>query len=85
MSSLQFTYQASSPDEIALVSWTENVGLALIKRDLNTILLRAPDNTLLEYDILQTFPFTSETQRMGIILRVSSSLNFNFHSNAIFD
>ena len=85
VSSLQFTYQASSPDEIALVSWTENVGLALIKRDLNTILLRAPDNTLLEYDILQTFPFTSETKRMGIILRVSSSLNFNFHSNAIFD
>lgn len=63
------SYQASSPDEIALVSWTENVGLTLIKRDLNTILLRAPESNLLEYEILQLFPFTSETKRMGIIVR----------------
>lgn len=66
---LKVTYQASSPDEIALVSWTENVGLTLIKRDLNTIILRGPENNLLEYDILQIFPFTSETKRMGIIIR----------------
>jgi phospholipid-translocating ATPase len=68
---LKVTYQASSPDEIALVSWTENAGLTLIKRDLNTIVLRGPDNSLLEYDLLQVFPFTSESKRMGIILRVS--------------
>jgi phospholipid-translocating ATPase len=67
---LKVTYQASSPDEIALVSWTENAGLTLIKRDLNNMILRGPDNSLLEYDILQVFPFTSETKRMGIILRV---------------
>lgn len=66
---VRVSYQASSPDEIALVSWTENVGLTLIKRDLNTILLRAPDSSLLEYEILQVFPFTSETKRMGIIIR----------------
>jgi phospholipid-translocating ATPase len=66
---LKVTYQASSPDEIALVSWTENAGLMLLKRDLNTIVLRAPENTLLEYEILQVFPFTSETKRMGIIVR----------------
>ena len=41
----------------------------MIKRDLNKILLRAPDNSVLEYDILQLFPFTSETKRMGIILK----------------
>ncbi|RNA28630.1 putative phospholipid-transporting ATPase IIB isoform X2, partial [Brachionus plicatilis] len=63
------TYQASSPDEIALVSWTENIGLTLIKRDLNSMVLRGPQNELLEYDILQLFPFTSETKRMGIIIR----------------
>ncbi|CAF0881197.1 unnamed protein product [Brachionus calyciflorus] len=66
---LRVTYQASSPDEIALVSWTENIGLTLIKRDLNNMILRGPQNELLEYDILQVFPFTSETKRMGIIIR----------------
>lgn len=67
---LKVTYQASSPDEIALVSWTESTGLTLIKRDLTSMILRGPDLSLLEYDILQVFPFTSETKRMGIIVRV---------------
>ncbi len=52
-----------------MVAWTENVGLTLVKRDLNTMLLRAPDNTFREYEILQIFPFTSETKRMGIIVK----------------
>ena len=34
------------------------------------MVLRTPENNLLEYDILQVFPFTSETKRMGIIIRV---------------
>lgn len=68
---VKVSYQASSPDEIALVSWTENVGLTLIKRDLNTILLRGPDESFFEYEILQVFPFTSESKRMGIIIRVN--------------
>jgi len=33
-------YQAASPDEIALVKWTEQVGLTLIARDLNTMTLQ---------------------------------------------
>jgi phospholipid-translocating ATPase len=62
-----------------LVSWTENVGLTLIKRDLNTIVLRAPENNLLEYEILQIFPFTSETKRMGIILRDKQTNDIVFY------
>jgi phospholipid-translocating ATPase len=61
------------------VSWTENVGLTLIKRDLNTIVLRAPENNLLEYEILQIFPFTSETKRMGIILRDKQNNDIVFY------
>lgn len=34
------TYQASSPDEIALVKWTEQVGLTLVNRDLQSITLQ---------------------------------------------
>lgn len=124
------TYQASSPDEIALVKWTEQIGLALVARDLNSITLQlrnpkpsplsisksvsttmkhsltenASINTVvtsisndgqsesssssvvslaastsnaattvfsaqLKYQILQVFPFTSETKRMGIIVK----------------
>ncbi|CAH0550461.1 unnamed protein product [Brassicogethes aeneus] len=63
------TYQASSPDEVALVQWTQAVGLTLSHRDLTSMQLRAPDNRLVDYDILQIFPFTSETKRMGIIVR----------------
>lgn len=35
------TYQASSPDEVAIVSWTEEIGLSLVYRDRGKIVLRA--------------------------------------------
>lgn len=64
------TYQASSPDEVALVSWSETVGLALTQRDLNSMQLQCTQTGLqLHYRILQIFPFTSETKRMGIIVQ----------------
>ena len=72
---LKVSYQASSPDEIALVSWTESVGLTLVNRGLTTMTLRTPYNKYLNYDILQIFPFTSETKRMGIIVRVLRMTN----------
>lgn len=62
-------YQASSPDEVALVQWTQDVGLALNLRDLSSMQLRGPSGRLLNYSILQVFPFTSETKRMGIIVK----------------
>lgn len=33
-------YQASSPDEVAIVRWTESVGLALVSRDRTSMSLR---------------------------------------------
>ena len=63
------TYQASSPDEVALVQWTERVGLALVYRDLSTMKLRNPIGNLMSFEILQIFPFSSDTKRMGIIVR----------------
>lgn len=63
------TYQASSPDEVALVQWTERVGVTLVDRDISQIKLRNPHGQILKYDILQMFPFSSETKRMGIIVR----------------
>ncbi|XP_037283702.2 putative phospholipid-transporting ATPase IIB isoform X3 [Rhipicephalus microplus] len=65
----QPTYQASSPDEVALVTWTESVGLELVYRDLSSMKLRTPHGNILHYSILQTFPFTSERKRMGIVVK----------------
>uniref|UniRef100_A0A8C4NK30 Phospholipid-transporting ATPase n=1 Tax=Eptatretus burgeri TaxID=7764 RepID=A0A8C4NK30_EPTBU len=66
-------YQASSPDEVALVKWTETVGLTLVSRDLSTMQLRTPGGQLLTFSILQIFPFTSESKRMGIVVRDEST------------
>ncbi|BFZ12719.1 hypothetical protein BsWGS_15758 [Bradybaena similaris] len=73
------TYQASSPDEIALVTWAESMNLALVKRDLNSITLRTPIGTLSTFTILQIFPFTSESKRMGIILKDDETGEITFY------
>nr|XP_058896442.1 probable phospholipid-transporting ATPase IIB isoform X3 [Kogia breviceps] len=73
------TYQASSPDEVALVQWTESVGLTLVNRDLASMQLRTPSGQILTYCILQTFPFTSESKRMGVIVRDESTAEITFY------
>lgn len=62
-------YQASSPDEVAIVQWTESVGLTLVFRDRTRIELQTPAGTRIAYEVLDIFPFTSESKRMGIIVR----------------
>ncbi|KAJ6664412.1 hypothetical protein lerEdw1_007069, partial [Lerista edwardsae] len=73
------TYQASSPDEVALVQWTESVGLTLVNRDLTSMQLKTPGGQILTYYILQIFPFTSESKRMGIIVRDESTGEITFY------
>ena len=63
------TYQASSPDEVAIVSWTQSIGLTLVFRSRTSIVLRTPSNSELTFDVLDIFPFTSESKRMGIIVK----------------
>ncbi|KAF9559015.1 aminophospholipid-transporting P-type ATPase [Agrocybe pediades] len=63
------TYQASSPDEVAIVTWTASVGLTLTFRDRTRISLTTPTGETLTYDILNIFPFTSESKRMGIVVK----------------
>jgi len=75
----EVTYQASSPDEVALVEWAGSTGLSLAARSLSTITLRTPQGTLLVYNILQVFPFTSESKRMGIILRDTNTGEIVFY------
>ncbi|KII90096.1 hypothetical protein PLICRDRAFT_53206 [Plicaturopsis crispa FD-325 SS-3] len=63
------TYQASSPDEVAIVKWTESIGLTLVFRDRTRIELQTPLGSRVTYDVLDIFPFTSESKRMGIVVR----------------
>jgi len=63
------TYQAASPDEVALVRFAEQAGLKLSSRTANSMSLLNPLGDVEAYDILNIFPFTSETKRMGIIVR----------------
>lgn len=65
------TYQASSPDEIAIVRWTEKVGLRLVQRDRESMTLETSDSgrTVVRVRILNVFPFTSEGKRMGIVVK----------------
>ena len=69
------TYQASSPDEIAIVKYTENVGLQLAYRDRQKILLRSVQSgkIAVRARILDMFPFTSDSKRMGIIVEFSNN------------
>ena len=69
------SYQASSPDEIAIVRWTESVGLRLFHRDRHNITLQAVDGgkVVVRVKILDVFPFTSAGKRMGIILKFFTS------------
>ncbi|KAI7798944.1 probable phospholipid-transporting ATPase IIB isoform X3 [Triplophysa rosa] len=73
------TYQASSPDEVTLVRWTESVGLTLVNRDLTSLQLKTPAGHILTYYILQIFPFTSESKRMGIIVREEATGDITFY------
>ncbi|KAL0478361.1 phospholipid-transporting ATPase [Acrasis kona] len=70
------SYQASSPDELALVNGAAHLGFKLIKRTNNSITIRTPtSNQHQEYQILNTFPFTSSRKRFSIILRLNDQIN----------
>ncbi|KAG6016362.1 hypothetical protein E4U43_003747, partial [Claviceps pusilla] len=64
------SYQASSPDEIAIVKWTESVGLKLSSRDRKSMTLESAETgrPVVRVRILEAFPFTSDGKRMGIIV-----------------
>lgn len=72
------TYQASSPDEVALVKFTESVGMTLVSRDMTSMTIKTPSGRHEEFEILNVFPFTSETKRMGIIVRDKSTNKIEF-------
>ena len=45
-----------------------------MNRDLASMRIQAPNDNSFQHEILQLFPFTSESKRMGIIVRVRDML-----------
>ena len=73
-------YQASSPDEIAIVEWTHKVGLTLLSRSTTELTLALNGSDIkLRYEILAIFPFTSDRKRMGILVRDMQSSEITFY------
>ena len=73
------SYKASSPDEVALVKFTESVGLTLDDRSLHEIVLKNSNGDLQSFQVLQNFPFTSDRKRMGIIIKNHSTDQIVFY------
>ncbi|XP_045502996.1 probable phospholipid-transporting ATPase IIB [Colias croceus] len=73
-------YQAASPDEVALVKWTDMMGVSLYRRDLHNISLKLrAANEIMSFNILQIFPFTSESKMMGIIVQEEISGDITYY------
>lgn len=70
------TLQSASPDEIALVKFVEEVGFELVSRSQYAVEIRTPDGGVQKWEILMTFPFSSETQRMAVVVRYNKVVYF---------
>ena len=68
-----FTFQASSPDELALVQAAQELGLLVINRDAGTMTLkyeRQDEEPFSEvYEVLDVIEFSSKRKRMSMVVR----------------
>lgn len=72
-------FQASSPDEIALVQFAESLDMILLERDDAVIRIQDANGHEQQFEILENFPFSSETKRMGIIVRSTETGTIMFY------
>lgn len=75
----QRVLQASSPDEIALVTMAEDLHIKLKTRDQHSMTIENAAEQIEHYEILAIFPFSSQSKRMGIILRNTDSNRIIFY------
>jgi len=63
-------YNASSPDELALVNAAKYFGVIFEKRDEdNNMIVRLKDGEVEKYKLLNTLEFTSSRKRMSVIIK----------------
>jgi len=63
----EISYQASSPDELALVNASKDVGIELKERTKDFVEI-VENGIKKEYKILAEFPFNSDRKRMSVII-----------------
>ncbi|KAK0652328.1 hypothetical protein B0T16DRAFT_435135 [Cercophora newfieldiana] len=70
----EITFQAASPDELALVEAARDLGYLLIDRPAQSIKIQSQDvtgSTIMEtYEVLDVIEFSSKRKRMSIIIRM---------------
>ncbi|KAI0452434.1 phospholipid-translocating P-type ATPase [Xylaria acuta] len=70
----EITFQAASPDEVALVQAAQDLGYLLIDRPAQSIKLRVPgqsgEGVVETYEILKVIEFSSSRKRMSIVVRM---------------
>ena len=54
------------------------MGVTLVLHDRKRIELQTPNGSRLVFDILDIFPFTSESKRMGIVVRNAQTGDITF-------
>lgn len=75
----EISYQASSPDEIAFVKYADIHGIELNCRTENSLWLKLRKGDIEKYVVLDIFPFSSSTKRMGIIIQHPKSGRIYFY------
>ena len=71
------SFNASSPDEIAMVEFFEEMNYDLIERDEKIIKFSDPNGKIHFYNILKLFPFESARKRMGIVVKKNEDYEKN--------
>ena len=66
-------YNATSPDELALINFTRSIGYIFTSRTLTHITIEH-DNIVLSYQITVEIPYTSERKRMSVITKINDDL-----------
>lgn len=70
--------ESSSPDEIAFIEIMEKAGFLLQEKKDDFSSFKDLNNQIKKYQLIYTFPFTSERKRMGIICKAVGDKNYTF-------
>ena len=62
-----------------MVRFADSLGMNLIERDQNVIVIQNTSGQTEHYEVLANFPFSSETKRMGIVLKNRESGKIIFY------
>ena len=67
--STKMILQASSPDEVALVKYSNSINMELIERDRTYVQLQNCKGVYENYEIIANFPFSSQSKKMSVLVR----------------